>query len=66
MNSHAKKKKHRTKSAHNKYQIYGIFNREENKIVYVDLDMDNVLFEFELEGYNSETHDVISFGISLS
>jgi len=48
-----------------KYKIYGIFDFNSNKLVYIDLDIEKVMFEFDLEGYNIEQYDIISFNIVL-
>ena len=48
-----------------KYKIYGIFDFNSNKLVYVDLDIGQVMFEFDLEGYDVEQYDIISFGVVL-
>jgi hypothetical protein len=48
------------------YTIYGIFNFQIEKLVYVNLDFDKVMFEFDLEGYSSEQFDVISFDVILT
>ena len=49
-----------------KYRIYGIFNFVERKLVYVDLDMDKVVFEFDLEGYDEENFGIVSFFVMLT
>lgn len=49
-----------------KYRIYGIFNFVERKLVYVDLDMEKVVFEFDLEGYDEENFGIVSFFVMLA
>jgi hypothetical protein len=49
-----------------KYKIYGIFNFRQKKLVNVDLDMDKVLFEFDLAGYSEESHDIVAFEVLLA
>jgi len=48
-----------------KYRVYGIFNFETNTLICVDLDIENVLFEFDIEGYNPSQYDIISFDVML-
>lgn len=44
-----------------KYRIYGIFNFQTNKLEYVGMDLDKVILEFDLEGYDEELFDIIYF-----
>lgn len=64
--SKQQKKQQLQKLKPRKYRIYGIFNFKDRKIVYVDLDLDKIEFEFDLEGYDPETHDIVSFDIMLA
>ncbi len=49
-----------------KYRIYGIFNFKKRQLIYVDLDIDKVEFEFDLEGYDDEEYGVVSFFVLLN
>ena len=49
-----------------KYRIYGIFNFKTRKLVYVDLDMEKVEFEFDLEGYDEDECGIVSFFVLLA
>ncbi len=49
-----------------KYRIYGIFNFVERRLVHVDLDMDKVVFEFDLAGYDEENYGIVSFFVMLT
>lgn len=48
-----------------KYKIYGIFDFQEEVLVYVHMKLEQVELEFDLEGYDSERFDVVSFDICL-
>ena len=48
------------------YTIYGIFDFNTQSLISVGLDLDKVVFEFELEGYDEEKFDVISFEVVVS
>jgi hypothetical protein len=60
-----KQKKQLDKLKPRKYRIYGILNFVERKLVYVDLDMEKVVFEFDLEGYDKENFGIVSFIVVL-
>jgi hypothetical protein len=47
------------------YKIYGIFDFEEKKLVYVHMDLEQVELEFDLTGYDSDRYDVVSFDVCL-
>lgn len=49
-----------------KYRIYGIFDFVGRKLIYVDLDIDKVSFEFDLAGYDPENFGIVSFGVILA
>ena len=49
-----------------KYTIYGIFDFNTQSLILVGLDLDEVVFEFEMEGYDEEKFDVISFEVVVS
>jgi hypothetical protein len=49
-----------------KYIIYGIFDFDTQSLISVGLDLDKIVFEFELEGYDEEKFDVISFKVVVS
>jgi hypothetical protein len=65
MSNDKEKKQQLTKLKPKKYRVYGIFNFTKKKLVYVNLDMDAVKFEYDLE-YNTEDYDIISFDIILT
>lgn len=64
--SKKKKKQQLEKLKPKKYKIYGIFNFKEKRIIYVDLDLDKIELEFDLEGYDPKTYDIVSFDIMLA
>ena len=43
------------------YKIYGIFNFEKEELVHVGMKLDDVLLEYDLEGYDEKEFDVIFF-----
>jgi len=47
------------------YHMYGIFDFKNEKLIYVHLDREQVDLEFDLSGYDEETHDVVEFTIRL-
>lgn len=49
-----------------KYRIYGIFNFKTNKLVYVNMELEQAELEFDLEDYNPEQFDIVSFDIILT
>ena len=49
-----------------RYTIYGIFDFKAKELIHVGLDVDKVVFEFELEGYDEENFDVISFDVVVA
>jgi hypothetical protein len=59
------KKQQINKLSPKRYKIYGIFDFNSNRLVYVDLDIEKVMFEFDLEEYDIEQYDIISFNIVL-
>ena len=62
-----KKKKLNLKSLKSKkYRIYGIYNFETDKMIFVTMDMDDAMFEFELNGYDPEVYDIVSFQVLLT
>lgn len=66
MNSDKNKKQQLKDLKPKKYKVYGIFNFQLEKLVYIDLDADKVVFEFEIEGYKLDEYDIVSFDILLS
>ena len=48
-----------------KYRIYGIFDFETQRIVYINLDMNSVKLEYDIEDYDEERYDIIFFDIIL-
>lgn len=47
------------------YKIYGIYDFQEKRLVYVHLDEEQVELEFDLEDYDGERYDVVSFEVCL-
>jgi hypothetical protein len=47
------------------YKIYGIFDFQEKRLVYVHLDVEQVELEFDLEDYDGDRFDVVSFEVCL-
>lgn len=47
------------------YRIYGIFDFKTKTLVYIHLDSEQVELEFDLEGYDEERYDVVSFDLAL-
>ena len=39
--------------------IYGIWSKEEKRVIYISLDQEEVELEFDMEGYPDETHAVV-------
>ena len=48
------------------YLIYGIFNFKSGELIYVDLDLDKITFEFDLEGYDTNEFDIVSFKVLIA
>ena len=66
MSNDKQKKKQLETLKPRKYRIFGIFNFMERKLVHVDLDMDKVVFEFDLAGYDEENFGIVSFFVMLA
>jgi hypothetical protein len=66
MNNNNKKRKKLSNLKPRTYKIYGIFNFITDDLIYVNLDMEKTTLEFELEGYDSEQYDIISFDVVVS
>jgi hypothetical protein len=49
-----------------KYRIYGIFDFLNKKLIYVDLNIEDTYFKFDLEGYDSANYGVVSFNVMLA
>ena len=47
------------------YQIYGIFDFKNKKLIYVSLDEEEVELKFELEDYNDDDYDIITVSIMV-
>lgn len=47
------------------YIIYGIFNFEQGKLVYINLDLDKVELEFDISGYEEEEFSIVEFKVML-
>ena len=48
------------------YQIFGIFNFETDELVSVNMDMDKLIFEFSLAGYDEDTYDIVAFNVLVN
>jgi hypothetical protein len=47
-------------------RIYGIFSFKEEKLLKVSLDMDELEFDFNLEGYNETDYGIVLFDVVLT
>ena len=47
------------------YRVYGIFDFDIKKLIYIHLDEEQVELEFELSGYDSERYDIVEFNVRL-
>jgi len=48
-----------------KYRIYGIFDYQNDSLIYINLNKDDVDLEFALENYNKDRYEIISFDITI-
>lgn len=48
------------------YQIYGIFDFKKMKLVYVNIDYEKTEMEFDLELYDDERYDIVTFSVAIS
>lgn len=48
-----------------RYRVYGIFDFENERLVYVGLDIESVQLEYDIEEYNEEQFDIVSFDVLL-
>lgn len=48
------------------YMVYGIFDFNQKKLIYVSLDLKSVELEFELEGYDYNQYDIVEFSVILT
>jgi hypothetical protein len=39
--------------------IYGIWSKEEKRVIYISLDQEEVELEYDMEGYPEETHAIV-------
>lgn len=46
-----------------KYRIYGIFDFQKQKLLYINLDPEMVDLEFKLSGYDEERYDIVEFDV---
>lgn len=42
-----------------KLSIYGIWSKEDNKIIFISLNIDNVELTYDMEGYSDESHVIV-------
>ena len=61
-----KKRKQLKKLQPNAYRIYGILNLKSEKLIYVNLDLGEVTFKFDLDGYDDCEFAVISFKVVVN
>jgi len=66
MDSKKKKKTILKKLQPEVYQIYGIFDFKNRKLIYVSLNEEDVELNFEMEGYDTNDYDIIAVGIMVS
>jgi len=59
------KDKHLSKIKPRRYLIYGIFDFETDMLVYVNMNVEQTEFEFEIGDYNTDKFDIISFYVLL-
>ena len=55
-----------TKLRPTKYRIYGIFDFNSNKLVYVNMDAEQTEMEFEIGDYDDNQFDIVSFDVLLA
>ena len=48
-----------------RYRIYGIYDFVRNKLIRVSLDLETILFDYDIEDYDEERYDVVSFDVIL-
>lgn len=49
-----------------RYRIYGIFDFVLERLIYVSLDKESAMIEYDIEDYNEERFDVVSFDVMLT
>jgi hypothetical protein len=49
----------------NQYRIYGIFDFVEEKLIYVNMSLEETDLEFDMTGYDVERYDVVEFDVVL-
>lgn len=59
------KRKYLKKLKPKKYRIYGIFDFKSRKLIYINMNKEDIIFEFDLEGYDSDEFDIVSFEITI-
>jgi len=40
--------------------IYGIWSKEDKRVVFISLEQEDVETEYDLEGYSEETHTIVA------
>ena len=65
MSGKQRKKKKLQKLKPIKYRIYGIFDFQEEKLIYVNMDLEETELEFDITGYDGERYDVVEFDVVL-
>ena len=62
-------KKKTRKSVHkispNQYRIYGIFDFQEEKLIYINLNLEETEFEFDITDYDSKRYSIVKFDVML-
>lgn len=60
-----KKKRQLNKLKPNQYRIYGIFDFDKKKLIYVNMSEEEVELEFDLVGYDEDRYDIVQFDVIL-
>ena len=63
--SRKQRKKNLQKMNPNQYRIYGIFDFVEEKLIYVNMSLEETDLEFDMTGYDVERYDVVEFDVVL-
>jgi hypothetical protein len=65
--SKSKKAAHLKKGVKPKtYTIYGIFDFQKNRLLKISLIQEDLELEYDLEGYDSDRYDIVSFQIKVT
>jgi len=47
------------------YEIFGIFDFDQNVLIYVHLDLEQVELEFDLSSYDESRYDIVKFSVQI-